>query len=194
MLSLPEGPRSPCAGLLPSGVSLPNPTSPRPLANDPSAVNRDSSRCAGRASHDPANREPRSGAVAPRAIAVLGDGTAWEPETIALYVEVIQTIPERQSVWARPLVLCDRSTGTPVPYDVRTEADLIWPSERLRWAEDVEALPWLAALEPVALEPTALEPANRNAPEPAICRGMARSQFQAIVRRLWQAHLPTPSS
>lgn len=181
MLSLPEGPRSPCAGLLPSGVPRQN-TAP-PCPSDDGSDARGSDRC----DQDPSR--PQSCAAVPRAIAVLKDGTDWEPATIALYVEVIQTIPERQSVWVRPLVLCDRSTGNPVPYDVRTEADLIWPSERVQWAEDVEVLPWLAMLAQSQMPDPAMP--DRK---PTICQGMVRSQFQAWVRRLWQAHRPSASA
>lgn len=175
MLSLPEGQRSPHAGLLPSSVSKNNPAPQCPLDSGENSPRPDPSR-------DSGPNRPQPCTATPRAIGVLKDGKDGEPATIALYVEVIQTLPERQSVWVRPLVLCDHSTEPPVPYDVRTEVDLIWPSEQLRWAEDVEALPWLAAL----------EASDRTDPERT--RGGARSQFQAIVRRLWQAHLPSRSS
>jgi hypothetical protein len=179
MLSLPEGQRSPHAGLLPSSVSRKNTAPPRPLDDGENPTRNDLSR-------DSGPNRPQPCTATPRAIGVLKDGKDGEPATIALYVEVIQTLPERQSVWVRPLVLvlCDRSTEPPMPYDVRTEADLIWPSEPLRWAEDLEALPWLAAL----------EASEMTDPERTTRRGVARSQFQAIVHRLWQAHLPSPSS
>lgn len=185
MLSLPEGQRSPHAGLLPSSVSKNNKnnTAPqRPLDSGENSPRNDPSRDSGSSGSD--RHQPYI--TTPRAIGVLQDDQDGEPATITLYVEVIQTLPERQSVWVRPLVLCDHSTEPPVPYDVRTEADLIWPSEPLRWAEDMEALPWLAAL----------EASDRTDPEWTTDRGiMARSPFQAIVRRLWQAHhLPSPSS
>jgi hypothetical protein len=56
-----------------------------------------------------------------------------------LYAEVIQVIPDRPSLWARPLLLSFGENGDSI--NVRDGSDLILPIDLFRPALDTEVVP-----------------------------------------------------
>jgi hypothetical protein len=94
---------------------------------------------------------------------------------ICLYAEAIQTIPERQMCWVRPLLLAKivPSTGTQNIYDLRQTADLVWPVALFRPALDTEAIALLGQLNTLTANSEDFQ--------------VARQQLHAFLQQVWQA-------
>ena len=86
-----------------------------------------------------------------------------EETTARLYAEVIQIISERQSCWARPILIIKRTTSQTLAvddsnievwleegatlHDLREGADLLLPVSLFRMALDTEMIPLLMRLD-----------------------------------------------
>lgn len=102
-----------------------------------------------------------------------------EHEEVRLYAEVIQVIEQRQMSWVRPLMLVEfpdpiYPSFEPRLYDLRTSADLLWPTRPFRSALDTEVMPLLVQL--FSLEP---QP-NHDL--------TAQQQLGQFVYQVWQAY------
>ncbi|HEY9846219.1 MAG TPA: hypothetical protein V6D03_08480 [Candidatus Caenarcaniphilales bacterium] len=109
-----------------------------------------------------------------------------EHKDTSLYAEVIQVAAQRQTCWVRPLILvvCSDSTeqtlGLPLDpeiYDLRQQADLLWPARLFRAVLDTEALPLLARMQ-------AWECPKANTGTATLA---AHQQFKQFIQQAWQA-------
>jgi hypothetical protein len=102
-----------------------------------------------------------------------------EHEGTCLYAEVIQVVASRQVCWVRPLLLgvfpvCFQPYEQMFPlYDLRCEADLLWPIAFFRPALDTEVMPLLTQL-------LTLEPQPEGDPD-------TQQQFRQFIHQVWQA-------
>ena len=98
-----------------------------------------------------------------------------------LYAEAIQIVKSRQLAWVRPLMLAvnpptdaNDPNAPPVLYDLRQEADLVWPLALFQAALDTEVIPLLVQLD------------NPNAD---IKRSsLATGRLKSFVERQWRSH------
>ncbi len=107
-----------------------------------------------------------------------------EHEETRLYAEVIQVITERQMCWVRPWMLVvllqeatnslPPSSGQPVLYDLRQDADLVWPINLFRPALDTEVIPLLLQLD---------NPESQLEKHP-----VAHEQLSYFIHQVWQAY------
>lgn len=104
-----------------------------------------------------------------------------ECEGDRLYAETIQIIESRQLAWVRPLLLTEDpptdSNFPPQPiiwYDLRQQADLVWPLTLFQPALDTEVIPLLVQL---------------NSPNADIKRSsLATQQLRSFIERHWQIY------
>jgi hypothetical protein len=101
-----------------------------------------------------------------------------------LYSETIQTIPDRQLCWARPLALVTDQGGgfeqTLTCTDLRECSDLLLPIAWFRVALDTEVIPVLMALETTVQMNASVDKSPAFPPD----AGAARQQLQAFIRQL----------
>jgi hypothetical protein len=115
-----------------------------------------------------------------------------EYQETLLYTEIIQVIEKRHRYWARPVLLCERSTpddplaeALPTVYDVRSCSDLLWPRSLFRSVLDTELIPLLAHLNPeleapfIPIIPTKI--LSNHLAE-------ARQKLQKFTQRLWRIY------
>ncbi len=93
-----------------------------------------------------------------------------------LYAEVIQLVESRQIGWFRPLLLTEPdeegSLTSPIPIDLRFEADLLCPPSLFRPAIDTEIVPLLMQL-------SALETPSERDP-------IAFKRLHQFIQQAWQ--------
>jgi hypothetical protein len=98
-------------------------------------------------------------------------------ESLRLYAEVIQMIPDRDRLWARPVALAEQQVyNLRLLHDLREAPQLILPPALFREALDTEVMPLMTEL--FQLEAQAK-------PEPST-EVMGRQALQAFVRNLFQ--------
>lgn len=109
-------------------------------------------------------------------------------ENTSLYGEAIQIITERHLCWFRPLALLQREPNNPdatgMLYDLRQDADLLYPISFFRMALDVEVLPILMQLNGLKVGQNAPLSTHVQQPNP---QQIAHQKFQHFVRQVWQA-------
>jgi hypothetical protein len=104
-----------------------------------------------------------------------------------LYSETIQTIPDRQLCWARPLALVtaqgEQGEGFEpnlIYTDLRESSDLLLPIAWFRVALDTEVIPVLMALEATGQTDASADKPPLSPPDSgAVCQ-----QLQAFIRQL----------
>ena len=74
-----------------------------------------------------------------------------EYQATRLYAEMIQVVDSRQVGWIRPLLLAeffasDLQSESPLLYDLRPSADVLWPLTLIRPVLDTEVMPLLLQL------------------------------------------------
>jgi inorganic triphosphatase YgiF len=106
-----------------------------------------------------------------------------------LYTEIIQVVEKRHRYWARPVLLCERSTqednlteSRPTVYDVRSCSDLLWPRSLFRSVLDTELIPLLACLD------AELEAPFISTKILSSRLAEARQKLQQFTQRLWRIH------
>ncbi|KGF73411.1 hypothetical protein DO97_20245 [Neosynechococcus sphagnicola sy1] len=99
-----------------------------------------------------------------------------EHARVCLYAEVVQPLESRPMCWVRPLLLAIPSApGSQAQmYDLRQDADLIWPTALMRSALDTEVLPLLCVLYQ-----------NKSCP---ILPASTHQQLMQFVTQVWQAY------
>jgi hypothetical protein len=114
-----------------------------------------------------------------------------EDSTTRLYSETIQTIPDRQLCWARPLALVtgqlvtgqDASDQSFTWVDLREGSDLLLPIALFQVALDTEMIPVFMALEGANRQDTSLDKLVS-----AANRREAHQQMQAFIRQICRSN------
>jgi hypothetical protein len=98
-------------------------------------------------------------------------------DDLRLFAEVIQMIPDRDRLWARPLALAEQENyDLRLLYDLREAPQLILPPALFREAVDTEVMPLMTEL--FQLEALAKPEPNTEV--------LGRQALQAFVRNLLQ--------
>jgi hypothetical protein len=98
-------------------------------------------------------------------------------DNLRLFTEVIQMIPDRDRLWARPLALAEREDyDLRLLYDLREASQLILPPALFREALDTEVMPLMTEL-------FQLEALTKPEPNTAV---LGRQALQAFVHSLLQ--------
>jgi hypothetical protein len=112
-----------------------------------------------------------------------------EHQDTLLYTEIIQVVEKRHRYWARPVLLCEKSTqehnlteSLPTVYDVRSCSDLLWPCSLFRSVLDTELIPLLSCLDSEPEAPfVSTKMLSSHLAE-------ARQKLQQFTQRLWRIH------
>lgn len=107
-----------------------------------------------------------------------------EHENTRLYTEVIEVVASRQICWVRPVMLAVPKPNADLSlvdlseqlslYDLRQDADLLWPASLFRPALDTEVISLLVQL---------------NDPDAKLSNNSeAHNQLSCFVRKVWQAY------
>jgi hypothetical protein len=98
-------------------------------------------------------------------------------ESLRLYAEVIQMIPDRDRLWARPVALAEQQVyNLRLLHDLREAPQLILPPALFREALDTEVMPLMTEL--FQLEAQAKPELSTEV--------IGRQALQAFVRNLFQ--------
>ena len=99
-----------------------------------------------------------------------------ELDDLRLFTEVIQMIPERDRLWARPLALAEQEHyDLRLLYDLREAPHLILPPALFREALDTEVMPLMTEL-------FQLEALSKPVPNAEV---LGQQALQAFVRNLF---------